>query len=310
MEGRVADMTSYVLISPVRNESKNVEGIIKSVCNQIILPQKWIIIDDGSTDGTRQILAQQTRAYDWIEVFHREVREDRALGNNIVAILEEGLHKVEHLNWDYWGKVDADVAFGEQYFSSLFQSCEENSALGIVSGNNYLLSARGDYKIEWSTNEFPIGGARLYRRDCWRDIGGYAPRRFWDVIDVYTAQLRGWKTRSFSELPVYHARPVDARQSGQIQRRFNHGINSYEVGYDLLFYLLRSMRAIWDEKPFFIAGSTMIMGYIYALLSRAPIYDEELMNFIRHSQRSRITISEFLSYLSGRESKVADINQH
>ena len=44
----------YVVITPVRDEENYIRFTIQSMINQTLRPQEWIIVDDGSTDKTRQ----------------------------------------------------------------------------------------------------------------------------------------------------------------------------------------------------------------------------------------------------------------
>lgn len=291
----------YVLISPVRNEAEQIEGTIRSVIAQTVLPRRWVIVDDGSTDNTRQILDKYAKQYKWIHVLHRSERATRELGDVIVEIINEGLTQVANIEWDYWGKLDGDISLSVTYFEELIHRFRENPRLGIASGKTYLVSESGNVKLEWSADFHPRGAGRLYRRECWNDIGGLAPRRMWDVIDVYAAQIRGWETRSFADLKLIHHRRMDSMQGSQIQRRIDLGKNSFTVGYHPAYFAARCLRAIWDEPPYIIGGLLMFLGYVHAWLSKAPYYDAELKDFIKMTQREQLGLRRFVEYLLARK---------
>ncbi len=290
----------YIIITPVRDEIEGIQLTLLSVILQTVLPERWIIIDDGSTDGTRDVLNRFSEKYPWIVVYDYIDKSDRAVGKRITEIIHEGLKYTEDLNWDFWVKLDADISFRPSYFEILLKHFEKNPRLGMSSGKSYVPDGLGSYTLEWSPDHFVLGMARMYRQACWQDIGALAPRRLWDVIDVFTAQMNHWETRSFNELSVIHLRPIDALQHNQLQRRFDSGIQYYTVGYYPLYFALRCLRAAFDEKPFIFSGMMMAFGFFYGWLSRKPIYDEELKKFIRSEQKKKLSGESLGQYLSRR----------
>ena len=293
--------TDYVVISPVRDEETYIRRTLDSVINQTILPKRWILLDDGSTDGTKEILESYAQIHKWIQVLeYTRDSSDRMVGKNVVEILHCGLSEVQDIHWDFWVKLDGDISFGSNYFEELLCRFHENSKLGMASGKAYNPKANGGYKLEWNHDQNVLGMARMYRRECWEDIGALARRRLWDVIDVYTAQMHGWQTESFPDLSIVHSRPIDTRQKGQLARRFDAGQNHYTMGYHPLYFLFRCLRATLDEKPFLLSGVMMCIGFFYAWISRQAIYDSQLKSYIHQTQRRFLTPRSFFIYLKRR----------
>jgi poly-beta-1,6-N-acetyl-D-glucosamine synthase len=292
--------SNYVIVTAVRDEIESIQLTLDSVVCQTILPKLWVVVDDDSTDGTSELLEGCANEHSWIKVLHRLPRSGRAVGKNVVDIINEGWEQIQGVDWDFWVKLDADISFDSRYFEDLMQRFDENPRLGMASGKAYNPTVGGGYKLEWNPDHNVLGMARMYRRECWEDIGTLAPRRLWDVIDVYTAQMHGWETRSFNDLSVVHLRPIDTRQKGQLARRFDLGHNHYTMGYHPLYFLFRCLRAIWDEKPYLIAGIMMYLGFIYAWINRETIYNQQLKDFIRQRQLRFLNLHSLYSYLSRR----------
>jgi biofilm PGA synthesis N-glycosyltransferase PgaC len=291
---------SYVLVSPVRNEAPHIELTIRAVLAQEFQPLAWLIIDDGSTDGTSALLDSFARRTPWIRVVRHEMRPTRELGGNIAAMLHQGLEELRDLHWEYWGKLDGDVEVGPQYFGELILRFEQNPRLGIASGKMIVRSKSGMSKPEWSAGHQPWGAARLYRRACWDQISPLAERRLWDVIDVYRARMLGWDTCNFLDLPFHTFRETDAAQQGRIARRLNLGESIYSIGYSPLYAIARCARAMWDESPLVTGGMAMLAGYLIAALRGDSFLDTGLRDFIRNEQNQRIQFAALVDYLRRR----------
>ncbi len=303
-------MCVYVVVTPARNEIDSIRSTLDSVISQTVLPVYWIIVNDGSTDGTGDVLKIYSEVHSWIHVidYTRET-SDRRVGKNVVEIIESALQRTQGINWDFWVKLDGDIILPPSYFERLIKRFEENDKLGIASGQAYIPQEEGGFKLEWSAPHHVLGQARMYRRQCWEDIGSLAPRRLWDIIDVYKAQMHGWETRSFRDLKVIHMRPIDSRQQRQLRRRFDSGINHYTMGYHPIYFGARCLRAFWDDQPYFLAGTAMGLGFLYAFLARKRIYDQELKRFIRKKQRQMLGINRFIDYLRA-ESRSKEALEH
>ena len=276
----------YVIISPVRDEGKYIRRTIISVLSQTIPPQEWIIVDDGSTDDTPEIVAHYARKHPWIRLIHRENRGYRKLGQGVVEAFLEGYDKLRCWDYDFLVKLDGDLSFGPLYFENLFQKFLHNPRLGMASGNTYLLE--GKRLIPERISRHHVRGAmKTYRRECFEAIGGLERRLAWDNIDEIRAQMAGWETRNFPELKVIHYQRMSSKD-GLLRNRFRAGKGEYYMGSHPLFLILRGIYRML-EKPYLLSGGALILGYLHAWITgERRINDPEFVRFLRRKQLRRI----------------------
>src|ERR1017187_3184405 len=125
----MAKTPSYVIITPARNEAQFIELTLKSMVAQAVLPLKWVIVSDGSTDGTDEIVKKYVSDNPWIELVGMPEREERHFAGKVHAF-NAGFARLKHLDYDVIGSMDADISFDERYFSFLLGKLAENPALG------------------------------------------------------------------------------------------------------------------------------------------------------------------------------------
>lgn len=291
------DCASYVVITPTRDEERTLETTIRSMAGQSRLPLRWVIVDDGSTDGTAAILDRARNLHPWIDVIRRADRGFRALGGGVVDAFNMGLDRVRDLSWDFVVKLDADLSFDSSYFANLLTRFRDNPRLGIASGKTFLLSG-GKKIIEYCHDEHVRGPAKMYRRVVFESIGGLEPVRGWDMIDETRAQMLGWETRSFIQEELIHLRPIDGRQSDVVKSRYEMGKLYWHLGYHWAYQLARSVRSAILDYPWLIGGSALLAGYLSAAIRREPQYDPEYVAFVRRKQKGRFSIAHFASFLS------------
>ncbi len=274
----------YAIVTPVKNEEAFIEKTILSVVSQKTLPAVWIVVNDGSTDRTKEILDGYAARFPWIELVHLGTRRHReAGGEGVVGI---GLKRLTLTDYDCVVRMDADMAFDDSYFDLLFKRFRENPKLGIASG--VCVVRDGRRLVEETHPEFHTRGAlKTYRVACLSEIGGLEPCLGWDTIDEIRAQMLGWETRSFRELRVEHLRKTQTAMGAK--RGFvNLGVASYYCGYHPLYLLLRSIRAC-ARPPYVVGGLSMLRGYLGGYWRGAPqVADRALIGFVRRHQLRRL----------------------
>lgn len=277
----------YLIITPVKNEEKNIKYTIDSVINQTIKPINWIIVDDGSTDNTKEIIANTSNIYPWINTILLETQGKYNLsGGGEIKAFYKGLSTIDYTKVDFIGKVDGDVSFDKNYFKDLMEKFLLNENIGIASG--VCRHFRGKKLIEEKVHFKHVrGAARLYRVKCWKDMGGTFPSLGWDAADVYKARMLGWKTYSFSDLPVVHHVETWTK-GGKLKGKMRSAKIEYCIGSLPFFVLLKAIREIF-RPPFIISSLFYIAGYIKPYLKKEKrIVSIELMDYIRNEQKSRI----------------------
>jgi glycosyltransferase involved in cell wall biosynthesis len=276
-----------VLITPARNEEEHLEKTIRSVISQSVLPTKWIIVSDGSTDRTDDIVKAYMPHNPWIELVRMPEHKDRQFSAK-VDCFNSGLEKLKAIHYDIIGNLDADISFQSDYFEFLLQKFCEVPELGVAGTPFVEGSSQYDYRF---TNiEHVSGACQLFRRECFEGIGGYTPIKGGgiDWVAVTTARMRGWMTRTFTEKTCFHHRAIGTGNSGRLMAWFRHGRKDYFLGNHPLWEVFRTLYQM-TKKPIIIGGLFLLFGFAWAGFKgvERPI-SKELMNFIRNEQMSRL----------------------
>jgi glycosyltransferase involved in cell wall biosynthesis len=278
----------YVLITPARNEERFITKTLDSVVAQTLLAARWIIVNDGSTDRTTEIVESYAKRYPWIEIIHRSQRPDRNFAGKADAF-NAGFERVRSSPFDVIGNLDADVSFERDYFEFLVGKFSEFPRLGVAG--TPMREANYDALKDSFYNENDVFGAcQLFRRGCFEEVGGYTPIK-WGGIDwvaVRTARLKGWQTRSFNEKMFYHHRRMGATESSTWKARFDYGRKDYFLGNHPLWQIFR-VGFQMTKRPYVVGGLLLLSGYFYSFASRMqrPVA-AELLTFNRHEQLERL----------------------
>ncbi|MGB7220856.1 MAG: glycosyltransferase family A protein [Vicinamibacterales bacterium] len=257
----------YVLITPARNEAAYIELTIKSVIAQTVRPVRWVIVSDGSTDGTDEIVQKYVADHDWIVLERRPERAQRHFAGKVVAF-NAGYAKVAGLEYDVVGNLDGDVSFEPDYLEFLMRKFAENPKLG-VAGTPYREENRM-YDERFKSPDHVSGACQLFRRECFEAIGGYPAVASGgiDFVAVLKAQAAGWQTRRFDEKSCLHHRSVGSGMHAHLYRRLlNHGRKDYLLGSHPVFEVFRAVLQM-KRRPYVVGGALMLLGYGGAMLRR------------------------------------------
>jgi biofilm PGA synthesis N-glycosyltransferase PgaC len=292
-------MTSYVLITPARNEEAYIEKTIQSVIAQTVLPRKWVIVSDGSTDGTDDIAKHYESQYDFIELLHRESDTGRDFASKVYAI-RAGVRCLRDCAYDFIGMLDADVSFESDYYEKILSIYRENPKLGIIGG--MLFDACGGTWIpHYVSLQWSVGGpVQMFRRKCYEDIGGYLPLREGgeDAVAEVMARMQGWEVTTFPQIRVLHHRRTGTEKGHILSARFRQGVSSYSRGGHPLFEIAKCTWRI-GEKPYLLGSVFRSGGYLWAALRRRERnVPEDVVKYLHREQKKRLS-----SVLLKRQSK-------
>jgi poly-beta-1,6-N-acetyl-D-glucosamine synthase len=280
------DMTRYVVITPVRDEESHIEATVESMSRQTVLPEEWVIIDDGSTDRTGEIIDRHAANTTWIHAVHRPNRGFRKSGGGVVEAFYDGYNSLRCNDWDFVVKLDGDLSFASDYFAKCFEHFAKETRLGI-GGGDICHDTDGQLKPEASPRFHVRGATKIYRRDCWKVIGGLWNAPGWDTIDEVKANMLGWKTQSFEELQLHHHR-VTGSADGLVRDRVKHGMVCYVCGYHILFLLASCVSRLF-QKPYLIGSFAILWGYCKGYLTRSPrVDDKQMIVYLRTQQLRRL----------------------
>ncbi len=288
--GQSCGQPSYVLITPARNEAEFLEQTIESVIRQTILPLKWVIVDDGSTDNTAEIVQRYLPQHPWMALVQMPRRRDRTLAAKVAAF-NAGFEIVKDLGWEVIANLDGDISFGPDHFEFLISKFAANTALG-VAGTVFQENGYSSEKDSFEGRTHVAGACQMFRRKCWEDVGGYVPHRAGgiDWMAVVTARMRGWQTESFRERWFFHYRRLGTAERGVLSSLFSYGQKDYYLGGHPVWELFRVVYRI-KKQPFLTGGLALGLGYCWAFLRRAPRpVSHELMAFHRKEQMAKLRV--------------------
>ena len=281
-------LPTYVLVTPARNEARMIESTIQSVVAQTVLPLRWVIVSDGSTDGTDEIVSRYAAQHDWIELLRMPERKERHFAGKAYAF-NAGKARLDDLPYEVIANLDADITFESGYFAYLLEKLASDTQLGVV-GTPYVETTQETYDYRFVSIEHVSGACQVFRRACYEGIGGYQPVKVGtiDCIAVISARMKGWKTRTFTDMVCMHHRKVGTAQCGPLRARYNAGVMDYTMGNHPLWQAFRVMYQM-GRKPYAIRGMAIGTGYFWALLRRRKrAVPDELVKFVRREQMQRL----------------------
>lgn len=290
--GALVVTLTYALITPARNEAAFIEGTIKSVIAQTVRPTKWVIVSDGSTDGTDAIVRSYLAANPWIELMRMPERTTRQFAAKAHAF-NAGYLRLRETEFDVVGNLDADITFEPDYFEFLLTKFAANPGLGVAGTpfvEDHAQQNKHTYAHQFARLDHVSGACQLFRKSCFESVGGYQPipGGAIDWIAVTTARMNGWKTCTYPEKVSFHHRRLGTGNNSPLMVRFHYGRKAYYVGGHPLWELLRGVFQM-REDPYVIGGLFFQFGFIWSFFCRTPrAVNEKLMKFHRAEQMLRL----------------------
>lgn len=281
-------LPTYILITPARNEAQFIELTLQSMIAQTVRPRKWVIVSDGSTDGTDDIVRKYAADHPWIELVRMPERQERHFAGKVHAF-NAGYERVKDLDFEIVGNLDGDVSFDPDHFEFLVRKMAENPQLGLAGAPFREGAYQYDYRFTNIENVW--GGCQLFRRECYESIGGYLPLKGGciDHVAVLSARMKGWHTRTFTEKVCLHHRQMGTAMQGGLKAKFKFGAKDYSVGNHPLWELCRTLYQM-TQRPLVIGGLALGSGYAWSLIRRVEIpVSPELVAFVRREQMQRLS---------------------
>ena len=284
----------YVLVTPAYNEGRFIGKTIEGVLGQTQRPVRWVVVDDGSTDDTWEVVRRYAEQAGFIEACQRRRDADETYyGNNVYAILQ-GYTRVKDLDFDFLGILDADMILGPRYYEEIFHRFEANRELGIAAGT--YVEEIGGRRVEALIDRRSTPKAlQVFRRACYEQIGGYrpCPNGGEDTYTEIMARMHGWQTWSFPEIQAFHQKPVGTGNGQSLLRaKFRQGVTDYCLGTHPLFMMSKCLRRCLKERPYGSAGLARLAGFAYGYLAREPRQIlAEAQRYVHREQMARLRAS-------------------
>lgn len=279
---------SYVIITPARNEAEFIECTLKSVVAQTVRPLRWVIVSDGSTDGTDEIVSKYSTEHPWIQLVRTPERAERNFAGKVFAF-NTGYANVEDLDYKVIVSLDGDISFTSDYFEFLLAKLTEDPQIGLT-GTPFQELSGGMYDYRFVSREHVSGACQVFRRECFEAIGGYVPVKGGSIdhIAVIKSRMKGWKTRTWTEKVCIHHREIGTAQRSVINSRFKYGVKDYAIGNHPVWEAFRVCYQM-TRTPVCIGGLALGAGYFWASIRRLkrPVPDD-LVAFHRDEQVQRL----------------------
>jgi poly-beta-1,6-N-acetyl-D-glucosamine synthase len=284
---KMAERHDYVVITPARNEAAFIEFTIKSMVSQTIKPLRWVIVSDGSTDRTVDIIKRYSKENAWIELVQMPERRERHFAGKVHAF-NAGYAKVKHLQYEFVASLDADLSFDKSYFEFLLGKFDDHPTLGLAG--TPFREGEESYDYRFTSVEHVSGACQLFRRRCFETIGGYVPLKVGgiDLAAVLSARMKGWKTRTFTDKHCNHHRKMGTANHRRLMTMFKGGYHDYLMGGHPVWQIFRSLYQL-GRRPFVVGGGALFAGYLWALVRREKwVVPHELVRFRRMEQMQRL----------------------
>lgn len=279
----------YVLITAAKNEEDYIEYPIKSILKQTIKPEKWIIISDGSADGTDRIVEKYAAGNGFIKLLRREeTQNDIGFASKVFA-LRLGYQQLQFSEYEFIGHLDADVSFDSQYYEDILDKFYQNPHLGLAGGFIHEKEGETFQNRPFNNTQSVAGAVQLFRRECYESIGGFLPMKLGgeDWYAEVKARMNGWQVRSFPEFRIFHHKKSTSAR-GIFKEAFRQGLMDYTLGSHPLFEILKCCNRL-TEKPYVLVAFLRLVGFIssYVRQEKRQVSDEFIRSF-RKEQLERI----------------------
>lgn len=294
----------FLIVIPTHNEQKNILFCLESLKNQTFRDYEIVVVNDGSTDKTQEIVSafiSDPMISDKFSIINLEKSEHEP-GAKVVRTFNKGLETADLSRFDILCKFDADIIFPENYLKKLNALYEENPKAGIVSGivkikksvfEKNLAFDFKDEKNHWifeniSSKNHVRGPIKSYRKQCFEDMNGLRPVLGWDNIDVMLAKKHGWEVVTIKDLWVKHLRPTAYKYKNQKAEKL--GEYFYNIGLSLPLTVISSAKSALKNKS--VSEFFLTLKSFLKQNGKRKISDEEI-KFVRNLRWNQMFKNKF-----------------
>lgn len=299
----------YVLLTAAFNEEAHIGRTIESVAAQSLLPQRWVIVSDCSTDRTDEIVQEYAEKYPFIRFIRIVEKHGRNFGAQVMAI-QRGFEELRNVDYDFISNLDADLSFDPDYYDKLLRKFDEDPKLGLAGGFIFEKARDGIFRSRPLNSEDSVGHAvQMLRRECYESIGGWVamPYGGQDWVALVTAQMRGWRIQAFRDLPVFHHRPTGGADR-RVRNLIREGRMDYSLGSYPPFEMVKLIRRL-PCKPYVWGSLVRLCGFLwgYWLREERPV-SREFVQFLRRGQKNKLR--RLFVMAPGKETAPKSISRH
>jgi glycosyltransferase involved in cell wall biosynthesis len=275
----------HIVITPVFNEGKYISTYIQSVVNQTRRPDLLVLVDDNSTDNSREIIMEFCSKYNWIRYIFHSSENKKSQGRKVVNAFNYGVQQFDLTEFDCISKLDSDLELPGDYFERVSNAFLE-PGIGITGGIICELDADGNWVQKLQARYHIRGALKSYRMTCFNSIGGLKPVLGWDGIDEMNAMYLGWNTKII-DVNVKHFRPA-SKDYDPVKLNFELGRANWKNGRNLFLALVRALKCA-RIKPYGRVSIAFLQGYLSGMKSgEDKNVDPQLASFINSFHLKRL----------------------
>lgn len=285
----MSDKNNYILITYAFNEAENIGLCIESVLKQTMKPTEWVIIDNGSTDDTSEIIKKYIGIAPFIKLYFKEREIYNISGYHAIINFYFGLSKIETNNYKFLGNLDADIVLDrEDYYEYQIEQMNLDPKLGITTGITYYYDKNGNKRLVWHNEWHTTGALKFYRRECFESLGKIEPDLGWDGVDEMKAMARGWKTKTFYDLQVNHLGKIrDLNRQKDSKYHYNRGLSIYRRGYPFWYLIIKMFQTLKENS--ILSALSLLKGFLMGVIKKEnKILSKAEIKFLRKFHFKRI----------------------
>lgn len=283
---------TYILITPTRNEEAYIEKTIKAVVSQTLLPKKWVIVNDSSTDNTEKIIQNYLKKHDFIQIVSIHNSGKRNFNSKVEAF-NAGFEQIKNISYDFIGNLDADISLNPDYFECILNKFERKPKMGLAGGIILELQGLQFRRLNYYLGSVS-GAVQLFRRRCFEEIGGYLPLKYGgiDTVAEVMARMKGWEVKTFPELEVLHHRRIGYSGANNILGIYFHwGVRNYSIGYHPIFFVMKCLFNMVRNKPYILSGISMALGFFWFSIRKVnKTVPDEFVKYFQYEQIQRLRL--------------------
>ncbi|HLV15393.1 MAG TPA: glycosyltransferase family 2 protein [Xanthomarina sp.] len=235
----------FCIIIPAHNEDTYIKQTLASLVSQTLLPKQVVVVNDNSTDNTKDLVEKFTSKYHWISLVNSTSSNKHLPGSKIINAFYKGFEILDD-DFDVICKFDADLIFPPNYLERLAFHFNSNERLGMASGFCYI-EKNNTWVLENLTRKDHIRGAlKAYRKECFKQIGQLKPSMGWDTVDELLAKFYGWELLTDETLHVKHLKPTGT--SYNKASKHLQGEAMYKMRYGFIITLISALKLAYKKR--------------------------------------------------------------